>query len=73
MGGGDGWGEWDWRAGEWRQLYLNNNKKKEKRKTRFFLTMKDIILKRVNQMLLKLEKGCSGHIVDKNKGFVYIK
>ena len=26
MGGGDGWG-----GGEWRQLYLNNNKKKAKR------------------------------------------
>ena len=28
MGGGDGWGEGGVAQGKWRQLYLNNNKKK---------------------------------------------
>ena len=29
VGGGDGWGEGEW-WGKWRQLYLNNNKNKQK-------------------------------------------
>ena len=30
MGGGDGWGQGGVVGGKWRQLYLNNNKKKKK-------------------------------------------
>ena len=33
VGGGDGWGGWEWWGGRWRQLYLNNNKKRERKKS----------------------------------------
>ena len=38
VGGGDGWDGWEWwGAGEWRQLYLNTNKKKSEKNLTYLL------------------------------------